>query len=59
LNDEEADENELLDKFMKNRACRTITDLIGYIGYLEDVKSDHEELKKKIANLNMWANEMY
>lgn len=58
LNEEE-DEMELLDKFMKKRACRTITDLLGYITYLEDVKSDHDELKKKIANLNMLASEMY
>jgi hypothetical protein len=59
LNDEDEDESELLDKFMKNRACRTITDLIDYITYLEDVRSDHKELKEKIANLNMLASEMY
>lgn len=59
LNDEEEDENKLLDKFMKNRACRTITDLIDYITYLEDVRSDHKELKEKIASLHRLAQEMY
>lgn len=59
LYDEDEDESELLEKFMKKRACRTIADLIGYIAYLEDVKSDHDELKAKIANLNMLASEMY
>lgn len=57
--DEDEDESELLDKFMKNRACRTITDLIDYITYLEDVRSDHKELKEKIASLNRLASEMY
>ena len=57
--DEEENETELLDRFMKKRACRTITDLIDYITYLEDVRSDHKELKQKIANLNMLASEMY
>ena len=57
--DEEENESELLEKFMNNRACRTITDLIDYITYLEDVRSDHKELKEKIASLNRLASEMY
>ena len=57
--DEDKTESELLNKFMKKRACRTITDLIGYIGYLEDVKTDHDVLKQKIASLHRCASEMY
>lgn len=57
--DEEESESELFERFMERRGCKSITEMIDYITYLEDVKTDHDVLKQKIASLNRCASEMY
>ena len=55
----EKQKRECFEKFMERREFNDITELINYVMYLEDIKSDYEVLKNRIANLNRLAEEMY
>ena len=60
MNDlQEKDSIECFRRFLENRNIQNMTELVDYVTYLEDVKSDHEVLKYKIASLNNLAKEMY
>lgn len=49
-----------IEKLLEKCGCKNITDLWGYIGYLEDVKNDYELLKDKIKYLaNTTLNELH
>lgn len=52
-------ENKSLEKLIEYCGCKNINELWDYIGYLEDVKSDHEILKNKISSLYEQMKLMY
>ena len=52
-------EDKRFEKLLEYCGCRDIDELWGYIGYLEDVKGDHEILKSKISSLYEQMKLMY
>lgn len=44
--------------FMENRNIKDTQQLMDYVGYLEEVKSDYEVLRSKVASLHSTMEKM-
>ena len=55
----DTEENEKLDKFLEQKELKDVSELINYVGYLEDIKKDYEWLKSQVLKTANIIKDLY
>ena len=50
---------EKLKKFLEKKELKDVTELINYVGYLEDIRNDYEFLKTEILRMAKVIADLY